>query len=211
MLNTSCHTLKIVVLLCSHHSCTLSIGLTFSNTISLHFILGFSSFNLHHFILGVACSDVQRFLPYVLLLMCFTIKCRTQLLIHMLPKRLFFIRYTTPCGAQAHMTLTTISSNASSIVITGSLFLLTLIRYSFSSLDSTIPTPFHSCSFVQLLSNLHPPQLQLVSYTHNTPTFLVSIISAKLPSSSRHRPNIQSAHSHALTVQIPHKNDIYGD
>ena len=33
-------TLKIVVLLSSHHSCTLSTGLTFSNTVSLNFILG---------------------------------------------------------------------------------------------------------------------------------------------------------------------------
>ena len=46
----------------------------------------------------------------------------------------------------------------------------------------------------------------LVSYTHNTPTFLVSIISAKLPSSSRHRPNIQTAHSRA--VQMPHKKSF---
>ena len=87
------------------------------------------------------------------------------------------------------MMLTTISSNPSSIVITGSLFLLTLIMSSFSSLDSrpTIPTPFHSCSFVPLRSNLQPPQLfrfvplpYLVSYTYNKPIFLVSIISAKL-------------------------------
>ena len=70
MLNTSCPTLKIVVLLCSHHSCTLSTGLTFSNTVSLNFILGFSSFNLYHFILGPASSGVQRFLNYLLLLMC---------------------------------------------------------------------------------------------------------------------------------------------
>ena len=106
MLNTSCSTLKIVVLLCSRHSCTLSTGLIFSNTVSLNFILGFSSFNLHQFILGIACSDFQRFLPYLLLLMCqfsspptitlsVTIKCRTQLLIHMLPKRFVFILYTT--------------------------------------------------------------------------------------------------------------------
>ena len=40
------------------------------------------------------------------------------------------------CGAQAHMMLTTISSNPSSILITGSQFLLTPIRSSFSSLDS---------------------------------------------------------------------------
>ena len=61
---------NIIVLLCSHHSCTLSTGLTFSNTVSINFILELSSFNLHHFILGVACSGVQRFLPYLLLLMC---------------------------------------------------------------------------------------------------------------------------------------------
>ena len=71
MLNTSCSTLKIVVLLSSHYSCTLSAGLTFSNTDSLNFILGnISSFYRHHFILGVACSGVQRFLPSLLLLMC---------------------------------------------------------------------------------------------------------------------------------------------
>ena len=64
------YTLKIVVLLSSHHSCTLSTGLTFSNTVSLNFILTFSSFNLQHFIPGVACSGVQRFLPSLLLLMC---------------------------------------------------------------------------------------------------------------------------------------------
>ena len=61
ILNTSCHTLKIVVLLSSHHSCTLSTGLTFSNTASLNFSLGFSSFSHHHVILGIACSDVQGF------------------------------------------------------------------------------------------------------------------------------------------------------
>ena len=70
MLNTSCSTLKIVLLLSSHHSCTLSTGLTFSNTVSLHFIFGVSSFNLHQFILWIACSGFQRFLPYLPLLMC---------------------------------------------------------------------------------------------------------------------------------------------
>ena len=111
------------------------------------------------------------------------------------------------------MMLTDISSNPSSILITGSFFLLTLIRSSFSSLDSTLPTPFHSCSFATLRSNLIAVSpnyfalfpFHLVSYTHNTPTFLVSIISAKLPSSSRHRPNIQTAHSHSVTVQMPQK------
>ena len=70
LLTTSCPTLEIVVLLCSHHSCTLSTGLTFSNTVCLNVILELSSFNLHHFILAVACSGVQRFLPYLLLRMC---------------------------------------------------------------------------------------------------------------------------------------------
>ena len=64
------YSLNIVVLLSSHHSYTRSTGLTFSNTISLNFILRFPSFNLHHFTLGVACSGVQRFLPYLLLIMC---------------------------------------------------------------------------------------------------------------------------------------------
>ena len=71
------------------------------------------------------------------------------------------------------MMLTTISSNPSSIVITGSMFLLTLIRSSFSSL--------------------------CVHHIRQAPSF------------SRHRPNIQTAPSHAVTVQIPHTNDIYGD
>ena len=39
------------------------------------------------------------------------------------------------CGAQAHIMLTAISSNPSSMVFTGSLFMLTPIRSSFSSLD----------------------------------------------------------------------------
>ena len=105
-------------------------------------------------------------------------------------------------------------SNPSSILITGSLFLLTLIRSSFSSLDSRgLLSPhhstivrFHHCGATCSLPNyfaLFP--LHLVSYAHNTATFLVSSISAKLPSSSRHRPNIQTAHSHAITVQMPHK------
>ena len=137
----------------------------------------------------------------------------------MLPKRFFFTLYT--CGAQAHMVLTTISSNPSSIVIsgfTGSLFLLTLIRSSFISLDSTIPTPFHCCSFVPLRSNLQPPDyfalypFHLVSYTHTQQTNLSRFhYIRQAPSFSRHRPNIQTAHSHAVTVHIPHKNDIYGD
>ena len=70
MLNTLCPTLTIVMLPCSHHSCALYTGLTLSNTVSLHFIFGLSSFNFHHFILGVAFSGVQRFLPYLLFLMC---------------------------------------------------------------------------------------------------------------------------------------------
>ena len=126
------------------------------------------------------------------------------------------------------MMLTTISSNPSSIFITGSLFLLTLIRSSFSSFDSrgpTIPTPFHSCSFVPLRSNLPPPQLfRFVplpsSLLHTQQSSIKVGLFTNLsrfhhirqaPSFSRHRPNIQTAHSHAVTVHIPHKNDIYGD
>ena len=115
------------------------------------------------------------------------------------------------------MMLTTISSNPSSIATTGSLFLFTLIRSSFSSLDSTIPTPFHSCSFVPLRSNLQPPQLfHFVplpsSLLHTQQTNLSRFHHIRqAPSFSRHRPNIQTAHSHAVTVHIPHKNDIYGD
>ena len=113
--------------------------------------------------------------------------------------------------------LTTISFNPSSIIITGSLFLLTLIRSCFSSLDSTIPTPFHSCSFVPLRSNLQPPQLfrlypfHLVTYTHNKTNLSGFHHIHQAHSFSRHRPNIQTAHSHTVTVQMPHKNDIYGD
>ena len=116
------------------------------------------------------------------------------------------------CGAQLHMMLTTIFSNPSSIVITGSLLLLTVCRSSFSSLDSrpTIPTPFHSCSFVSLRCNLQPYQLfcfvplpsSLLHTQHSNLSRFHHI--RKLPSSSRHRPNIQTAH-------FQHKNDIYGD
>ena len=113
--------------------------------------------------------------------------------------------------------LTTISSNHRSIVITGSLFLFTLIRSSFSYLDSTIPTPFHSCSFVPLRSNLQPPQLfrfvplpSILLHTQQTNLSRFHHI-RQAPSFSRHRPNIQTAHSHTVTVQIQHKNDIYGD
>ena len=62
-INTSCPTLKIVVLLSSHHSCTLSTGLSFSNTVSLNFTLVFSSFNIHHFILGVPVLVFKVFSP----------------------------------------------------------------------------------------------------------------------------------------------------
>ena len=209
-------------------SCTLSTGVTFFNTVSLSFILGLSSFNLHHFIIGVACSGVQRFSPKYSSL-------RVNLGIHLQSRlhhqvshsalgpcyqNVYFSFYIQPtCGAQAHMMLTTTSSNPSSIVITGSLFLLTLIRSSFSSLDSrpTIQTPFHSCSFVPLWSNLQPPQLfryvSLPSSLLHTQQTNISRFHhiRQAPSFSRHRPNIQTAHSHAVTVHIPHKNDIYGD
>ena len=100
------------------------------------------------------------------------------------------------------------------------MFLLTPIRSSFSSLDSTIPTPFHSCSFVPLRSNLQPPPNYFASFPFHGPPSLLHTQQANLsrfhhihqaPSFSRHRPNIQTAHSHAVTVQIPHKNDIYDD
>ena len=55
----------------------------------------------------------------------------------MLPKRLFFILDTTHLWSiSTHDVNHHISYNPSSILITGSLFLLTLIRSSFSSLDS---------------------------------------------------------------------------
>ena len=119
------------------------------------------------------------------------------------------------------MMLTTISSNPSSIFITGSLLLLTLIRSSFSSLDSrgllSHHAPFHTCSFAPLRSNLQPPQLfrfvlLLSSLLHTQQTNLSRFYHIRqAPSFSRHRANIQTAHSHAVTVHIPHKNDIYGD
>ena len=88
-----------------------------------------------------------------------------------------------------------------------------------SSLDSrpTIQTPFHSCSFVPLRCNLQPPQLfryvPLPSSLLHTQQTNISRFHhiRQAPSFSRHRPNIQTAHSHAVTVHIPHKNDIYGD
>ena len=92
ILNTSCPTLKIVLLLSSHDSCTLSTGLTFSNTVFQNFILESSSYILHHFVIGVACSGGQRCFPSLLHLTwqfwvyaynhTLTILCRTQLLIH---------------------------------------------------------------------------------------------------------------------------------
>ena len=104
-------------------------------------------------------------------------------------QNVYFSFYIQPtCGAQAHMMLTTISYNPSSIVITGSLFLLTLIRSSFSSLDSrlsshhsTLARLYHygeTCSLPNYFA-MYP--FHLVCYTHNKPTCLVSIISAKLP------------------------------
>ena len=144
------YSLKIVVLLSSHHSYTLSTGLTFSNTISLNVILRFPSFNLHHFTLGVACSGVQRFLPYLLLIMCqfrsynhaFAILCRTQLLIHMFPKTFLF-------------------------------------HSLYNHLWIIITHTAHDWITLQSCSNVQPPQpfrfvpLHLVFFTYNTPTFLV--------------------------------------
>ena len=75
--------LKIVVLLSSHQSCTLSIDHTFSNTVSLNLIVRFPSFNLHHFILGIACSGVQHFLASLLLLIiCVNLGIRLQSRLH---------------------------------------------------------------------------------------------------------------------------------
>ena len=54
------------------------------------------------------------------------------------------------------MIFTTVSSTPSLMLITISLILLTLIRSSFRSLDSTIPTPFLPCLFAPLRINLHP-------------------------------------------------------
>ena len=81
--------------------------------------------------------------------------------------------------------LTTISYNPSSILITRSLFLLTLIWSSFSSLDSTIPTPFHSCSFAPLRSNLQPPPtISLCPPFHLTHTTLQHFSFPSYPPSS---------------------------
>ena len=80
------------------------------------------------------------------------------------------------------MIFTTVSSTPSLMLITPSLLLLTLIRSSFRSFDSTIPTPFLPCLFAPLRINLHPPPnsfalspFHLVSCTHNTLTFPLSI------------------------------------
>ena len=209
-------------------SCTLSTGVTFFNTVSPSFILGLSSFKT--LLLGLPVLVFSVFSPKYSSL-------RVNLGIHLQSRlhhqvshsalgpcyqNVYFSFYIQPtCGAHAHMMLTTISSNPSSIVITGSLSLLTvtLIRSSFSSLDSrpTIQTPFHSCSFVPLRSNLQPPQLfryvPLPSSLLHTQQTNISRFHhiRQAPSFSRHRPNIQTAHSHAVTVHIPHTNDIYGD
>ena len=126
-------------------SCTLSTGLTFFNTVSLNFILGFSSFNLHHFIIGVACSGFNVFSPkYFSLRVDLGIRLQSRFHLQVshsaldtyVTKTFLFQSLYKPLAEHAHMMLTTISSNPSSIVITGSQFLLTLIRSSFSSLDS---------------------------------------------------------------------------
>ena len=75
------------------------------------------------------------------------------------------------------MMLTTISYNPSSILITRSLFLLTLIRSSFSSLDSarrlhsTLARLHHYGATCILPNYLSMFPFHLVSYTHNTQTF----------------------------------------
>ena len=84
---------------------------------------------------------------------------------------------------------------------------------SFSSLDSrpTILTPFHHCSFAPPWSNLQPPQLfrfvPLPSSLLHTQHYKLSRFHhiRQAPSSSRHRPNVQTAHSPAITVQMSHK------
>ena len=141
MVNTSCPIRsKIVVLLCSHHSCTLSTGLAFSNTVSLNLFLGFSSFNLHHFILRVPVLVFNVFSP-IYSSLCVDLGIRLQSCCHhhvshsaldpyVTKTFLFHSLYNPLVEHLAHMMLSTISSNPSSIVITGSLFLLTLIRSS---------------------------------------------------------------------------------
>ena len=177
----SCNSFNIVVLLSSHHSCILSTGLTFSNTISRHFIIRFSSINLHHFILGVASSGVQRFLPSLLLLMC---QFRYPPTITLSPscvalsswcsqKRFFSILYTT------HLW---IISNI--LLMTGSLF----------SPAPTCSLPNHFALF---------PSSSLLHTQHSNLSRFDNIW--KDPFSSRHRPNIQTANNHAVTVQMPHK------
>ena len=110
------------------------------------------------------------------------------------------------------MMLTTISSNPISIVIIGSLFLRTLVRSSFSSYPHTIPLLLVCTTTEQLAASptislcapsslLHTQQTNLSRFHHIR----------QAPSFSRHHPNIQTAHYHAVTVLIPHKNDIYGD
>ena len=104
----------------------------------------------------------------------------------MLPKRFFSFSIQPTCGAQAHMMLTTISSNPSSI---GLHHWITCSHWSgLPSVPWIVLSPHHStlvrlyhygatCSLPNYFA-LYP--FHLVSYTHNKPTFLVSIISAKL-------------------------------
>ena len=68
MPNASCTTRNIVMLVSPHHSCTLSVVFTFSNTFSLHFIYDFLLL-ISTTIFGFACSGFQPFLPFLLLLM----------------------------------------------------------------------------------------------------------------------------------------------
>ena len=189
-------------------SCTLSTGLTFFNTVSLKKIKDYIPLISTTLLLGLPVLVFNVFSPKYSSL-------RVNLGIHLQSRFhhqvshsaldpyvtktfLFHSCSVQPtCGAQAHIMLTTIYSTPSSIVITGSLFLLTLVRSSFSSLDSTIPTPFHSCSFVPLRSSLQPPQLfrfvplpSSLLHTQQTNLSRFHII-RQAPSFSRHRPNIQ--------------------
>ena len=112
--------------------------------------------------------------------------------------------------------------------------MLTTLSSNPSSIDHWVTIPTHSDQvFLQFIGKYYPHSIPLLLVCTTTeqlaasPTIsLCSPLPSSLlhtqqsnrsqfhhirqaPSLSRHHPNIQTAHSHAVTVQIPHKNDIY--
>ena len=105
--------------------------------------------------------------------------------------------------------------------------MLTTISSNPSSIDHWITIPTHSDQvFLQFIGKYYPHSIPLLLVCTTTEQLFrfVALPSSLLhtqqsnrsqfhhirqaPSFSRHHPNIQTAHSHAVTVQIPHKNDI---